>query len=626
MAEAIGITASVIAIVTLGFQVAKGLYNVADQIGAAGAEVRMYAGEISDFAKLLNHIRTDILTLSNVPFNARTLIEDVTSVCDKVLQPFKRLQSTLDAFATRFKHAPGKLRNLGVRVKWAFSRKKELLFYLGALRSQHRVLDTALAIAKLQMGKDQPPDSVNILQVCLENSMAAINLSRDDGTSGMILSITHATEQSAGLILPSTSHPTVTSAKDPGSPAGSDTTNELPPQSSPSAESWSNRVLTRIDTDDDADDLSGEDVRLLEQQINHDVDPDGGTTAHEVWAETHVISQKAKRLARETLVVETLTSQKTQVIGLPKTTFTFNHRDYTVAWICTRPLEYAVAEGMLDEQHPDLPQVENDSNTYSVGKIARHNVVLVCIPAKAMDTGVASTAVSSMLRSFPNVKIRLLVGIADGVSNENSDIRLGDVVVGSSGTSRGGLILFTGSGDSITETGTLETPPRELGNALSTIRARHIRRDTRIPHYIEQMLEANPAMRPRCSAPEAENDLLFTSEYEHNTKGHVGCFECYPDRLVHRAGYKDTPSVHYGPIGWTSMAIKSGLDRDRIARLNPVCSIEQETMGLINFFPCVMIRGIWNYADSHWNNTFQGYAAATAAAYAKELLEIVQVS
>jgi hypothetical protein len=160
MAEAIGITASVIAIVTLGFQVAKGLHSVADQIGAAGAEVRLYAREISDFANLLNRIRTDVLTLSDVPFNARTLIEDVTSVCDKVLQPFRRLQSTLDAFATRFRHTPGKLKNFGLCVKWAFARKKELLFYLEALRSQHRVLDTALAIANLQMGKDQTPDSV----------------------------------------------------------------------------------------------------------------------------------------------------------------------------------------------------------------------------------------------------------------------------------------------------------------------------------------------------------------------------------------------------------------------------------------------------------------------------------
>jgi hypothetical protein len=37
-------------------------------------------------------------------------------------------------------------------------------------------------------------------------------------------------------------------------------------------------------------------------------------------------------------------------------------------------------------------------------------------------------------------------------------------------------------------------------------------------------------------------------------------------------------------------------------------------------FPCLIIRGICDYSDSHKNKIWQSYAAATAAAYAKELL------
>ena len=40
-------------------------------------------------------------------------------------------------------------------------------------------------------------------------------------------------------------------------------------------------------------------------------------------------------------------------------------------------------------------------------------------------------------------------------------------------------------------------------------------------------------------------------------------------------------------------------------------------------FPCVVIRGICDYADSHKNKIWQPYAAATAAAYAKELLRVI---
>ena len=40
-------------------------------------------------------------------------------------------------------------------------------------------------------------------------------------------------------------------------------------------------------------------------------------------------------------------------------------------------------------------------------------------------------------------------------------------------------------------------------------------------------------------------------------------------------------------------------------------------------FPCLVIRGICNYSDTHKNKNWQPYAAATAAAYAKELLWVI---
>jgi nucleoside phosphorylase len=40
-------------------------------------------------------------------------------------------------------------------------------------------------------------------------------------------------------------------------------------------------------------------------------------------------------------------------------------------------------------------------------------------------------------------------------------------------------------------------------------------------------------------------------------------------------------------------------------------------------FPCLVIRGICDYADSHKNKIWQPYAAATAASYAKELLLVI---
>ncbi|PGH29263.1 hypothetical protein GX50_07978 [[Emmonsia] crescens] len=51
-----------------------------------------------------------------------------------------------------------------------------------------------------------------------------------------------------------------------------------------------------------------------------------------------------------------------------------------------------------------------------------------------------------------------------------------------------------------------------------------------------------------------------------------------------------------------------------------------EAAGLMDVIPCLVIRGICDYADSHKNKRWQDYAAAIAAAYAKELLSVVHAN
>ena len=53
--------------------------------------------------------------------------------------------------------------------------------------------------------------------------------------------------------------------------------------------------------------------------------------------------------------------------------------------------------------------------------------------------------------------------------------------------------------------------------------------------------------------------------------------------------------------------------------------MEMEAAGLMDNFPCLVIRGICDYADSHKNDDWQGYAAVAAAAFAKELLLVMPV-
>jgi len=62
------------------------------------------------------------------------------------------------------------------------------------------------------------------------------------------------------------------------------------------------------------------------------------------------------------------------------------HHDYTVAWVCSLAVEMAAAKAMLDEIHPDLPISSSDQNTYVLGSIHHHNVVITCLPSGVCGT------------------------------------------------------------------------------------------------------------------------------------------------------------------------------------------------------------------------------------------------
>ncbi|KAL2012208.1 hypothetical protein VTN00DRAFT_4926 [Thermoascus crustaceus] len=81
------------------------------------------------------------------------------------------------------------------------------------------------------------------------------------------------------------------------------------------------------------------------------------------------------------------------------------------------------------------------------------------------------------------------------------------------------------------------------------------------------------------------------------------------------------PAVHFGLIASGDAVARSGQDRDEIAAREGVIAFEMEGAGVWDNFPCVVIKGVCDYADSHKNKDWQKYAAATAAACMKAFLE-----
>jgi hypothetical protein len=117
---------------------------------------------------------------------------------------------------------------------------------------------------------------------------------------------------------------------------------------------------------------------------------------------------------------------------------------------------------------------------------------------------------------------------------------------------------------------------------------------------------------------------LFEAMYDHS--GGATCEQCSKERVIRRTerGAQEEVTIHYGTIASGNQVMKDGVSRDRLsAELGGVLCFEMEAAGLMNEFPCLVIRGICDYADSHKNKTWQPYAAATAASCAKELLLLI---
>ncbi|CAG7990738.1 unnamed protein product [Penicillium salamii] len=312
---------------------------------------------------------------------------------------------------------------------------------------------------------------------------------------------------------------------------------------------------------------------------------------------------------------------------------------YTIGWIAALPIERAAAEAMLDEKHAaptGFTRHQTDANVYTWGRLGEHNIVIAALASGDYGTTSAATTASSLLASLPSIRVGLMVGIGGGIArpDEDHDIRLGDVVVSQPCGTTGGVcqydLIKAKSDDKRERKGFLGRPPTVLLNALTSIQASHEQKDSDIPSFLRVMLEKYPKMGKRSKQNPGythqgfDNDRLFKASCDH-VPG-LDCQGCdTADEIQRDPRETSDPDIHYGTIGSGNTLVKDATIRDRIVAdfgEDFIC-FEMEAAGLMNHFPCLVIRGICDYADSHKNDRWQRYASATAAAYAKELLAYV---
>lgn len=342
---------------------------------------------------------------------------------------------------------------------------------------------------------------------------------------------------------------------------------------------------------------------------------------------------------------------------------------FSIALICALRKEsdavLALFDGHWRDHGGEFTKVEGDKNIYWTGWIGTHNVVLVQMPGMG-NTNAASVA-STLLTSFPRIRLSLVIGICGGVPGRTKqEMILGDVVIS---TRIIQLSLASRYPDALVMK---ETHRDHLGQLNGEVVA-----------FLEQMQGKESFRRLQSETtrwtqvlqekdfedyhyPGTEDDKLYQTGYRHKHQDVTicdicACCEKYEDpvcgtarrepctqlgcdesKLVPRQRLQDVitaregtvpkskrtspntvaripePTIHFGPVGSGDWVIKSQIHRDSVN--NEVIAYEMEGSGVSHTLPTLVIKSVCDYADSHKNKDWQNYAAATAAACMKAIL------
>jgi nucleoside phosphorylase len=319
--------------------------------------------------------------------------------------------------------------------------------------------------------------------------------------------------------------------------------------------------------------------------------------------------------------------------------------------VCALTIEADAVLAVFDETW-DINQygkARSDTNSYDVGRIGNHNVVLAHLPGPGKMN--AATGATSLRSSFPNIRLCLVVGICGGVPTHldtEKEIILGDVIISN------GIVQYdfarqlpNGCMRKDTFSDNLPRPTQEIRSFLNKIEGVHGGRKL-LENTLLHLTEI-------CKTPGfeelkylgANEDKLYEKGYRHKHQDSKDCdicakcesdghtcaealnksclqLKCENQGLVHRSrlssGEVQMPLIHFGRFASGDLVMKSGHHRDEIAGGERVIAFEMEGAGVWEVIPSLVIKAVCDYADSHKNKNWQGYAAAVAAACTKASL------
>ncbi|KAJ2997267.1 hypothetical protein NUW58_g699 [Xylaria curta] len=333
--------------------------------------------------------------------------------------------------------------------------------------------------------------------------------------------------------------------------------------------------------------------------------------------------------------------------------------DFQIALICALALEYDTItlqfDEFWDEDGEQYGRAPGDTNTYSTGRIGNYNVVLALLPN--MGKTAAAGAAASFRSSYSRLRLALLVGICGGVPDVGAnEALLGDVVISKTviqydfGRQFPDRFLIKDTVDD-----NLGRPNKDIRSLIASFETElgRERLQKKAGEYLKdlQSAAARKRRRYRYQYLGVAEDKLFAADYRHKHRApqlcavcegesdsyceaaaRISCTElnCDEGQLVPRKSLEmkqslqpdemQRPEIFIGRMASGDTVMKSGKHRDQLAKEQNVIAFEMEGAGAWDEVPCIIIKGICDYADSHKNKVWQPFAAATAASVMKAVL------
>ncbi|KAL7956343.1 hypothetical protein V8C34DRAFT_326371 [Trichoderma compactum] len=330
--------------------------------------------------------------------------------------------------------------------------------------------------------------------------------------------------------------------------------------------------------------------------------------------------------------------------------------EFEVALICALPREYdaisLLFDEFWDEDGDQYGRAVGDPNTYTTGRFGNFDVVLVLLPNTGNVSAAGATA--SLRSSYSGLRLVILTGTCGGgggkgggvpFSGTGDEILLGDVIIGRTviqyDYGRRYPDDFKARDTTEDILGRPNKDIRGLVAILETELARE-RLEKRAVVFLKQIQDLPPKGNRRPADiykyPGACSDRLFKANYRHKhylppQRICAKCHECEDavceesrdsacdvrkrlemNRASKQQGFCEESQT-------PNRVLKSGKHRDEIAKHYGVIAFETEAAGVWDELPCIIVKGISNYADGHGNKHWQDFAAATAACVVKALTE-----